>query len=367
MVLVSPDVLVIAFSAAAVVAAALLSLPAGRVPLPGVVAAVSVLSILAGLLYRGPPDSVGVWGIAELAGLAVFAGRAARWLPTRQMVLSEAVIAVAVAGLSLRATLRIATPNWQESLTGALVYAFPLACAIGVGLYLRSLDERRVAAVVRARRTQRLDVARDLHDFVAHEVTGIVLEAQAAQLGDHNPDHARDLYRRIEESGLRALTSMDHTLRMLREPGEREQEPRPTRLYGLHDLPDLLDRFTATGPARAELCLDHGLDATLSREAGTTIYHVVLEALTNVRRHARTATRVTVSVRATPGPKAAVSIIDNGRGSGITRRGRRAGGTGLAALSERVEAVGGAFTAGPEEDGWRVGCILPVEVSAREP
>ncbi|WP_214322514.1 sensor histidine kinase [Nonomuraea sediminis] len=338
-----PGALPIGCSAAAAVAAAIR--PPRRV---WIVVALSALSLVAGLLHRGPLGLASVLGVVEVGGLLVLTARLARCRPVLEVVVAGLAIEAAMAGFALRSTLRLPVPTWTESLTGVAVASACLGGALGVGLYLRSLDLRRARAVVEARRAQRLEVARDLHDFVAHEVTGIVLEAQAAQLGELDPA----AYRRIEEAGLRALASMDHTVRVLRLP---DDDPPPTRVYGLADLPGLVGRFGATGTAHAALHLDPGLE--LPRELEAMVHHTVLEALTNVRRHAGTASQVTVSVTRVPGPAVEVSITDTGAACGP--RSRRGGGTGLDGLRERAGTLGGVVTAGPHGPGWRVVCRLP--------
>ena len=154
-------------------------------------------------------------------------------------------------------------------------------CAAGAGLYLRLGDHRRRLAEEQARRAHRLDLARDLHDLVAHEVTGIVIAAQAAALPD------------IEAAGLRALEAMDRMVGTLRGPVSQ-------RVHGVADLPDVVRRFSSTGPTAATLSMPEvpGTPGApdLSPDASKAAYHVVIEALTNVRRHAPAATTVTVTV-----------------------------------------------------------------------
>lgn len=108
----------------------------------------------------------------------------------------------------------------------------------------RAQDRHRAEEIDRARREQRRQAARDLHDFVAHEVTGILLETQAARVAEYDETRTRELLERLEAAGQRALASMDDTLRLLREPDSRTgartdsrtdsgTEPPPTRVRGL--------------------------------------------------------------------------------------------------------------------------------------
>ncbi|WP_229811436.1 sensor histidine kinase [Streptosporangium pseudovulgare] len=414
-VLAPPSALVVACSATLAMAAALSRWPYRGITLAGAAGVVTVVSFAVALVYQGRHQFVGLWLPVEMCALLLLLGRVVRRLPGWQAAVIGASLGVAVTfELPLRLTLRMPNPTVETSVLVCLMSFFPVAVVTGIALYLRSLDDRRVRAVARARRAQRLDVARDLHDFVAHEVTGIVLEAQAAQLADQDPERARALAVRIEEAGLRALASMDHMVSALRDPDERAAaEPPPTRMYGLADLPDLVGRFSATGGIPAELhrpeapADDRSGDpdddpdrdprsdpdgerpenpagetaGTLPREIESTAYAVVLEALTNVRRHAPSATRVLVSAARTADSALEVSVVDDGgvAGTGVltVRRGeagggrrdrtqaltgkdRPGGGTGLISLAERVEALGGTLTTGRDGKGWRVRAVLPV-------
>ncbi|WP_433221879.1 sensor histidine kinase [Microtetraspora malaysiensis] len=381
-----PSGLVVAFSATLAAAVALTRWPYRRVSLATAASVVAGISFAVAFFYQGRHQLVGVWLPVEMGGVLVLLGRVIRRLPGAQAAVIGTSLAVAAAvELPLRLTLRMPRPSLDASVAGCLLAFFSMACVAGVALYLRIQDDRRVRAVARAKRAQRLEVARDLHDFVAHEVTGIVLEAQAAQFGDLDPEQARAFALRVEEAGLRALASMDHMVGALRDPDERAAaEPPPTRLYGLADLPDLVGRFSATGGIPAEIHMPEGTDGVpadpLPREIESAAYAVVLEALTNVRRHASSAGRVAVEVVRAAGPALEVSVVDDGgrgrgtgrrrpdggeaRPSGLSGSERRGGGTGLIGLAERVEALGGVLRTGRHEQGWKVTALLPVPEGA---
>ncbi|MFC7648972.1 sensor histidine kinase [Streptosporangium lutulentum] len=146
------------------------------------------------------------------------------------------------------------------------------------------LDNGRRRAVTEAKRAQRLILARDLHDFVAHDVSGILVQAQAAQLAPGPlPAQVTDALRRIEAAGLRALAAMDRTVQMLHEADETRSgagEPLP----GVDGLARLVDGYSPS--VRVDLSVEPGLERRLSQETSATVYRVVTEALTNVRRHA---------------------------------------------------------------------------------
>ncbi|MFF8313467.1 sensor histidine kinase [Streptomyces lydicus] len=354
-----PSAWLLAVLAAVTLAVAILAWPAGRISLAQAAGGVALLSLAADAGYFGQPGLVILWYPFETVALLVLLERVVRHVPGRRVAFAGALTGAAAVLLPLRFTLHAPAAGLKESVFATSVALFPAAVATGIGLYLRSLDNRRAHAVVLARREQRLEVARDLHDFVAHEVTGIVLEAQAAQLGDADPEETRALLERIEKAGLRALDSMDQTVTTLREAdGRKWGEPPPTRLYGLADLPELVGRFSSMAAAEVALSLEDEVAGTLSREAEDTAYRVVLEALTNVRRHAPQAGRVEVFAGRTADRAVEIAVADDA-GPGAPAGTRQGGGTGLAGLEERVGALGGRLEAGPHGPGWRVRCLLP--------
>ncbi|MFJ3204672.1 sensor histidine kinase [Streptomyces sp. NPDC086989] len=162
-------------------------------------------------------------------------------------------------------------------------------------------EHRRQRLVVETRRSQQLELARDLHDFVAHDVSGIVAQAQAARfVATADPGQALSALERIEAAGLNALASMDRMVKTLHEadggdarpPGADAVAPLP----GVDGLAALVAQFSSAGPAlAARLHVAPGATDGLSRATGSTAYRVVVEALTNVRRHAPGASRVEVT------------------------------------------------------------------------
>lgn len=366
----SPAALLAAVPAWVAVSAALTGWAPARLPAAGCL--VAALSLLVDPLYRGDKDFVALWFLPELAALLVLLARGIRRAPVRQAVPVGALTAAAVLLLPLRFLSADPGADWPAVATASALLLFPLAGAATTGLALRSVARRRRHAVERARREQRLRVAADLHDFVAHEVTGMLLEVQAAQVSGYGPAETRELLGRLEESGLRALDSMDRTVGALRGPsdgGAADGGPSgEARRYGLADLAELVGRFSAAGTARVRLRLADGLAGTLPPEVEETAHRVVLEALTNVRRHAGPSPEVEVEVEvetaATGGDGAGgqalrVTVTDDG-GTGGRRRDRRSGGgTGLPVLAERAAALGGELTAGGRGTGWRVRVLLP--------
>ncbi|MEU8824333.1 histidine kinase [Streptomyces sp. NPDC048636] len=344
--------------------------PRTRARLGVVAAVVAVVSGVATVLTGGAGEDspVGVLMLVEFAAVTALVFVVARFAPAPQGV--PLVLLLSVAG----STVILRVGAYESFLEAFGQCAFMGLGAIGatlVGGYLRALDARRLNSVRAARRSQRLELARDLHDFVAHDVSGIVVLAQAAQLvGAQQPERLMPLLRQIEEAGQQALRSMDRTVHMLGDgdAGGGEAEDRP-RTYGLEDITDVVERFRSSGRAevRLELELTAEAIARVPREVASTAHRMVVEALTNVRRHARTAASVRVRVALErPGNALAVSVVNgaealsSGSGGHVDEDGRR-GGTGLLGLTERIEALGGTLSAGPDaRGGWRTAAVLPL-------
>jgi signal transduction histidine kinase len=242
---------------------------------------------------------------------------------------------------------------------GTVLILMAMSTVIGFGAYLRGMDKLRRETQEEVRRAERLELAREMHDFVAHHVTGMVVLAQAAQVTDTDP---RKAFADIEEAGLSALASMRRMVKMLRDD---ENGAGTNPLGDLSQIEDLVDRFSREG-TDATCFISPELAGTVAPEIAATAHRIVREALTNVRKHARGASRVRVVVAAASGQGMEVSVRDDGRAA----RGRLAesgGGMGLLGLSERIEAVGGQLRAQPRpEGGWETAAWLPRETAQVE-
>ncbi|MBM7785675.1 sensor histidine kinase [Tenggerimyces flavus] len=296
--------------------------------------------------------------LVETAALLALIAWCARSATIPVAVMAGGAAALAQAAILLRSVIP-ASPLEFVGLIG--FWGLGSLGAAGIGIYIRWLDEKRERAVDTARRAQRMDLARDLHDFVAHDVSGIVVQAQAAQvILPSNPAEALAALKRIEDAGLQALDAMDRTVHMLHDATDLSTR---SPAQGLAELPEVVSRFGASGSAAVSLSLPAGLADTVPREVNTTAYRVVVEALTNVRRHAPSARSVKVAVTA---DKAALTVtVTNDESAGhapaLGGTERPRSGLGLLGLTERVEAVGGTLTAGPlDADGWRTEAVLPL-------
>lgn len=310
-----------------------------------------------GAHYVANDRTATAWALAEMAALFLVTLLAVRVASARAAALAASMSGLAIPAWLLR--FGWAAPT-ADMLGGYAAWMSVAVLAAAVGLYLRDLDSRRRQSIADARRAQRDQLARDLHDFVAHDISGMLAQAQAGQiLAERNPAAAADAFRRIEEAGVKALAAMDQTVTML-----HDAEVTPPTLF---DLPDVVGRFAATGTVDAHLDIDPHIAADqLPRDITTTAYRVVVEALTNVRRHAPAADEVQVQVnRTTPTPGIRVLVADNGE-SQPTKPNGRCGGYGLQGLTERVEALGGNLVAGTAESaGWQVSAFLPLDRGER--
>ena len=263
-----------------------------------------------------------------------------RWGSGREIVLGSAVVLTAFA---LSAAVDDVPAG--EQLGGFLFLALP--GVLGASVRVWSTSRRRELDRMRAR--ERAELARELHDTVAHHVSAIVVRAQAGRvLLAADPVTAGATLAGIEEEGARTLEEMRTMVAALRDDGTGAELAPPA---GVADLERLLP---APG---SRLHLDLGLDGDLGSlppAVDAAVYRIVQESVTNAVRHAVDATEVVV--RVTGGRRAVrVTVQDDG-----ARAGRGRDGYGLAGLRERAALLGGELRAGPGADrGWRVEAELP--------
>jgi signal transduction histidine kinase len=206
------------------------------------------------------------------------------------------------------------------------------------------------------RRDERLTMARELHDVVAHHVTGIVVQAQAGQLvARKNPAKAGESLAGIEAAGTEALAAVRRVVGVLREDkGESAGDGGQGVSAGRDRIADLVWRFERIGPP-VHLELPAHEDLWPAEVAGA-VHRVVQESLTNVVRHAEHARAVTVALSEVDGT-VTVLVADDGESAPIGVH----GGYGIVGMRERVEALGGTLAAGPAPGGgWQVQGTLPL-------
>jgi signal transduction histidine kinase len=325
------------------------------------VAAVSLAATAGAVAWADYTESdrtAGTCALVEVGALLVLVLMTARHAPVRSAIAAGTTACAAAAVWLLRF---LSAQPLPQLLTALLVGVLVTAGAAAVGAYLRALDNARRRSVLAARRAQRLQLARDLHDFVAHEVSAMLAQAQAGQiLAAQAPERTGEVFQRIEQAGLAALASMDRTVQMLHDADDPvSAAPDRTPLPGLDALPDLVERFAASSGTRIELDVDPTVVAAGRHDVTATAYRVVVEALTNVRRHAHASDRVDVTVGRS-GARLEVTVTNEGSAPPVHDPSRR-GGHGLRGLAEQVELLGGTFTAGGAgARGWRVFAALPL-------
>ncbi|MFE5486594.1 sensor histidine kinase [Streptomyces sp. NPDC056527] len=326
--------------------------PSGRWTYAGRAAGLAGAALLAVLpLVDGTPEE-SRWLLGAACLLVVLQAAAYRWAPRREALTGGGLAAVATA---LWTVPLVPSASFFEHVGMSAFWCVPSLGAAVVGGYPRSTDRRRTRAVHEARHAQQLLLAHDLHDFVAHDISGIVAQAQAARfVADQDPAAALPALERIERAGLAALASIDRTVSLLRASTDADRAPLP----GLGELADLVRRFGDEGRTGSHLDIGDGVERALSREAAATLHRVATEALTNVRRHAPGATRVDVELTLVDA-EVTMTVTNDGARPGHHPRTREHGGSGLPALAERLRASGGTLHAATAHDGtWRLTATL---------
>ena len=203
------------------------------------------------------------------------------------------------------------------------------------------------------RNQERVGLARELHDTVAHHVSAIAVQAQAGGVvAGIQPEKAAEVLAAIESEASRTLAEMRTMVRVLREEEAVAYSPQ----LGVADLPALA-RADAT--PTVEVSLDGSL-TRLARPVDAALYRLAQESLTNAVRHARSATRVGIVRRGGRRRQAACQRRWTDRAGASPEPG-----FGLLGMAERAQLLGGSLSAGPgPEGGWVVEAVLPVEALA---
>jgi signal transduction histidine kinase len=225
----------------------------------------------------------------------------------------------------------------------------------------------------RARLAERLRIARELHDIVAHHLSVVVIQAQAARrMADVDATRAQTAMADVERTGRTALEEMRHLLGLLRTGEAADPGPAADRdpagdpgaaaaayapAFGLADVDDLAER--ARGVGLPVTVLRQGAVREVPEDVGLTVYRVVQEALTNVLKHAGPASAV---VSLSFADDLDVLVTDDGRGAAAVGHGELPGaGLGTSGMTERVAALGGTLTAGPRRGGgYQVHARIPL-------
>ncbi|MFD5269828.1 sensor histidine kinase [Streptomyces sp. NPDC058335] len=209
---------------------------------------------------------------------------------------------------------------------------------------------------------ERLRIARDLHDVVAHHIALVNVQAGvAAHVMDRRPDQAKEALAHVREASRSALNELRATVGLLRQSGDPEAPTEPAP--GLDRLDELAGTFRSAGLQVEVARADH--DTKLPAAVGLAAYRVIQEALTNVQKHAGPDAKAEVSV-VRVGPNIEVTVLDDGAGDAPASQ--DGGGHGLLGMRERVTALRGTLTTGPRYGGgYRVHATLPVKTRSSAP
>lgn len=231
-----------------------------------------------------------------------------------------------------------------ERVEGYVVFYLALALAWGIGAWLRSTRaaeaERRRHVAEATRAAERTRIARELHDVVTHHVTAMVVQAEAARYLTAAPDRLDTTLSAITDTGRRAITDLRHMLDLLKADHDTD-----AGMPSAGELRTLVEQTRRAGQP-VEFA-EEGSPAEPAGSAEFVTYRVVQEALTNALKHAH-GSRTVVRVRY--GEKE-ISVAVSTDGSGSRAGSPGGSGRGLAGLRERVDALGGEFSADRQAGG----------------
>jgi signal transduction histidine kinase len=297
---------------------------------------------------------------AALVAIYTAAARA----PQRRAIL---VAVVSAAEIALALILDRAKSDYQDAIFNYLIFATAWLLGFAKSAHaerLAALEERaaqlersQLLESARAVSEERNRISRELHDIVAHHVSMMVIQAEAAPLLiDRDPKAATEAMDSISQTGRAALTEMRRMMVLMREGEALPLAPQPD----LSVVRELIDGIRSSG---LDVSFDLSGDVrALPQGTELTAYRVLQEALTNVAKHARGAR---ADVRLDYGPEALHIDVRNDSPEAADQI-ELPGGNGLAVMRERVALVGGDLTVGPDEQGdWRVSALLPVGSQAR--
>jgi signal transduction histidine kinase len=264
-----------------------------------------------------------------------------RWGSGREMVAGSWLVLACVA-------ITVSDGNPVEDLVGGTLMVMFVA-ALGTAVRYRAGERRRGVDQVKLREREQL--ARELHDSVAHHVSAIAVQAQAGRtVAGSRPDAAVDALAVVESEASRALEEMRTIVGALRQGDGVDLTPQ----RGAADITQFARRNG--NPPVVDVTLSGEL-SELPPPVDAALYRLAQESVTNALRHARHATTVEIEVRVT-GDRVRLTVRDDGEASPAGASG--SSGFGLLGMAERARLLGGTFAAGPNGGrGWTVTALLP--------
>lgn len=271
-------------------------------------------------------------------------------------------IAVAVLGIGLTALALAATFGHTRPIDSVIIDELAVAGYFGVAVFagrfiiadehsqalINQLEQTRLAEARAAALAERQRLAREVHDVLAHSLSGLVINLESARLMGERGVNGPPLEQVLTRSHSLAKTGLEETrraIRMLRD----DDLPGPARLA------DLVREFQDDTGVVTHLIVD-GEERELSADCRLTLYRVAQEALTNIRKHAYPDR---VEVRLSYEPDGTRLVVTDHSGTSRRRPPGEGTGYGLTGMRERAESVGGNLIAGPTDDGFRVELRAP--------
>lgn len=236
--------------------------------------------------------------------------------------------------------------GFSDAIGGFLVIMFPAA----LGDLVRYQDRNRKQTVQQTKMREREQLARELHDTVAHHVSAIAIQAQAGQaVAGMNPEAAVQALATIEQEASKTLIEMRTMVSALRAGEEAQLAPQAAF--------DDIERMAKNSPVLPISVERSGDLDGLSAPVDRALFRLAQESITNATRHARNATRVSVRL-AGEGDQVTLSVDDDGDRQSFDPA--LSTGFGLVGMKERAALLGGTLDAGPSLGrGWRVVAVLP--------
>ena len=300
-------------------------------------------------------------GLYTMATILIFAYSLFRWGSGR-----EATIGFVLLMITWAISVVVDYTGLGDSIGGLIVLLFP----IEFGSMVRFQAKSRQQEIEQAKSLTREQLARELHDTVAHHVSAIAIQAQGGRaVAAHDPEKATEVLAVIEEEASRALTEMRNMVGALRDSDDAELAPQP----GIADIANLADVTWHADPgsdlngeaaaARSNGRVGPVVDVELNGDlddlrpsVDTAVYRLAQESVTNALRHARSASRVLVRVEGTE-QSVKLTVHDDGFDNPPPSSGN---GFGLVGMAERAKLLGGTLSAGPSgKRGWTVNAVLP--------
>lgn len=293
---------------------------------------------------QGLPSWIGLYSnvCVLLLPFALF-----RWGSGREAVAGLALIFVPY---GVNSTLDF--QGYGDAIGGGVVCLIP--ALLGASVRFRAAARSR--DLEQAKLLEREQLAREVHDTVAHHVSAIVIQAQAGiAVAPARPGAALEALQVIEKAGVRTLGELRDMVRALRKDDAVELAPQ-------RGLVDIRSFDGEALPLPVDVDLSGDLDG-LAHAQEAALYRMVQESITNAVRHARNATRIRVRIAAGP-ERIELRVSDDG--DSVTPGSGASGGYGLAGMAERAALLGGSLRAGFEGNrGWTVSVELPKKWKSR--